>query len=222
MLSKIARTITRPFDERFDAVERFRESLLGKSVPQHAKRYYYCFGGIAFFLFLIQAITGMLLTLYYVPSVDQAYSSTFYISNYVNYGWLIRSVHSWSAQLMFIFVVLHMIRVYVTASYKHPRELNWVAGMVLLIATMASLLTGNLLPWDQKAYWGSTVVVSLAEKIPLIGKPFSYIIMGGNKIGQATLTRFFSAHILLLPAGMIVFMGTHFWMVRKQGISEPL
>ncbi len=222
MLNRMARAMMRPFDERFDAAERIKESLLNRSVPEYATRYYYCFGGIAFFLFLIQVITGALLTLYYVPSVDQAYSSTFYISNYVNYGWLIRSVHSWSAQLMFVFVVLHMIRVYVTASYKHPRELNWVAGVVLLIATMASLLTGNLLPWDQKAYWGSTVVVSLAEKIPIMGKPLSHVIMGGDKIGQATLTRFFSAHIMLLPAGLIVFMAVHFWMVRKQGISEPL
>ncbi|MCL5291516.1 MAG: cytochrome b N-terminal domain-containing protein [Actinobacteria bacterium] len=222
MLSKVVRTIARPFDERFNLTNRLHESLLDKPVPDHARRYYFCFGGIAFFLFLTQAITGVLLTMYYVPSQDQAYSSVFYISNYVNYGWLLRSIHNWGAQLMVVFVMLHMLRVYITASYKHPREFNWVVGMLLLMTTMAFTLTGYLLPWDQKAYWGSTVTISLVEKVPFFGKSMANIIMGGDKLGQATLTRFFSAHIMVLPAGLVLFMAAHFWMVRKQGISGPL
>lgn len=222
MPSRILSVLVRPFDERFDLTNRLHKSLLDKGVPDHARRYYFCFGGITFFLFCIQSITGILLTMYYIPSADQAYSSVFYITNYVSYGWLIRSIHSWSAQLMVVFIILHMLRVYITASYKPPREYNWVVGVVLLLLTMGFSLTGYLLPWDQKAYWGSTVTISLVEKMPVIGKTLSYIIMGGDKLGQATLTRFFSAHIMVLPAVLALFLVAHFWMIRKQGISGPL
>ncbi|MCL4498872.1 MAG: cytochrome b N-terminal domain-containing protein [Chloroflexi bacterium] len=222
LLNRMVKAVARPFDERFDLTNRLHKSLFNKPVPEHARRYYFCFGGITFFLFCVQAITGMLLTMYYIPSSDQAYSSTFYISNYVSYGWLIRSVHNWGAQLMVIFVVMHMLRVYVTASYKPPREYNWVVGMILLLITMGFSLTGYLLPWDQRAYWGSTVTISLVEKVPFIGKTMSYIIMGGERLGQATLTRFFSAHIMVLPATLFLFVFAHFWMIRKQGISGPM
>jgi quinol-cytochrome oxidoreductase complex cytochrome b subunit len=191
-------------------------------VPNYARRYYYCFGGITFFLFLLQLVTGALLTLYYVPEPGRAYASVFYISNFVSYGWLIRSIHHWSANLMVIFVLLHMLRVYLTGAYKHPREFNWITGVVLLLLVMTFAFTGYLLPWDQKAYWGSTVGISFIERIPFIGKTLAYILMGGEKIGGPTLTRFFSLHTMLLPAFLIIFLIGHFWMIRKQGISGPL
>lgn len=222
MFSRVFKPLIRPIDRRFEVVDQLHESLLDKPIPLHARRYYFCFGGITFFLFLVQAVTGILLTMYYVPSQEQAYASVFYINNYVNYGWLIRSIHGWAAHLMVVFVILHMIRVYVTASYKPPRELNWVVGVFLLLLTMAFSLTGYLLPWDQKAYWGSTVTISLIEKVPFVGETMAYLIMGGEKLGQATLTRFFSAHIMILPALLVVFVVAHFWMIRKQGISGPL
>lgn len=214
--------VRRPLDERFDLTNHLAVSLTGKAVPDHARRYYYCFGGITFFLLLVEAVTGMMLTMYYVPSSQQAYASVYYISHYVRYGWLVRSIHSWAAQLIMIFVLLHMIRVFVTGSYKDPRQLNWVAGVVLLLLVFGFSLTGILLPWDQNAYWRSTVTVNLVREAPLVGGALSRILMGGDNVGGSTLTRFFSAHIMLLPAVAAAFLVAHFWMVRRQGISGPM
>jgi len=214
--------LIRPLDERFDIVNRVHKGLLDKEVPIYAQRFYYCFGGITFFLFLIQVLTGIILTIYYVPSVEKAFSSVYFISNYVHYGWLIRSIHHWAANLVVIFVVIHMIRVFITGSYKPPREFNWVAGVVLLLVTLGFSLTGYLLPWDQKAYWGSTVVTSLINKVPVLGPILHNIVVGGDAIGQPTLTRFFNLHVMVLPATIILFLLIHFWMIRKQGISKPL
>ena len=214
--------LTRPFDERLDLTNRLHAALLDRTVPDHARRYYFCFGGITFFLFLVEAVTGIILTFYYVPTPDRAYASVYYISHYVSYGWLIRSIHSWGAQLMVVFVVGHMLRVYLTGSYKRPREFNWVVGVVLFALTMAFSLTGHLLPWDSRAYWGSTVTLSLVNKIPIVGGLIGSVMMGADSVGAATLTRFFSGHIMLLPAAVCAFLALHFWMVRKQGISGPL
>ncbi len=210
------------FDDRFELTDRLHKSLLDKPVPNYARRYYYCFGGITFFLFLVQVVTGVILTIYYVPSVDKAYASVYYISNFVNYGWLIRSIHFWSANLMVIFIFMHLLRVFITGSYKPPRELNWVAGMVLLGVTLGFSLTGYLLPWDQKAFWASTVTVSLASKVPFAGETLHSILVGGEAIGQPTLTRFFSFHVMIFPFLLILLLVSHFWMIRRQGISKPL
>ncbi len=214
--------LTEPLDERFELTDRLHQTLLDKPVPLYARRYYYCFGGITFFLFVVQVITGIILTIYYVPSIEKAYSSVYYLSHYVNYGWLIRSIHHWSANLIVIFVILHLVRVFMTGSYKPPREFNWVVGMLLLFTTLGFSLTGYLLPWDQKAYWGSTVVTSLIKKVPVIGPTLSVIIVGGDAIGQPTLTRFFNLHVMILPAIIMMFVVVHFWMIRKQGLSRPL
>lgn len=214
--------LTETLDSRVGLSRRLHRWLLDRTVPEHARRYYYCFGGVTFFLLLVQGITGVILTLYYVPSPERAYASVYYISHYVSYGWLIRSIHHWAAELMIVFVLLHMIRVFITGSYKPPRELNWVAGVLLLLVTLGFSLTGYLLPWDQKAYWGSAVTLALFKKVPLVGPFLSQVMMGGQTIGGATLTRFFSAHIMLLPAAVVVLLVAHFWMIRHQGISEGL
>jgi menaquinol-cytochrome c reductase cytochrome b subunit len=214
--------VARPFDERYQLTDRLHKNLFDKPVPMHARRFWYCFGGLTFFVFLLQAITGIFLTFYYVPSPDRAYSSVYYITHYVDFGWLIRSIHLWGAHLMVIFVVLHMLRVFWTASYKKPREFNWIAGVLLFALTMAFGLTGYLLPWDNKAYWGSTVATSLMAQVPLIGKQIQYIVLGGSTIGGPTLTRFFSLHVFILPVSLIGLMVLHFWMIRKQGIAGPL
>lgn len=214
--------LIKPLNDRFDIVNRLHKGLLDKEVPVYAQRFWYCFGGITFFLFLIQVVTGIILLIYYVPSVEKAYASVYFISYYAHYGWLVRSIHHWAANLVVIFVVLHMIRVFVTGSYKAPREFNWVAGVVLLLVTLGFSLTGYLLPWDQKAYWGSTVVTSLITKVPVLGPVLHNIVVGGETIGQPTLTRFFSLHVMILPAIILIALVVHFWMIRKQGISEPL
>ena len=221
-MASIGDRLAEPFDERLDLRNRIRTRVFAKPVPMHARRFWYCFGGLTFFVAIMQGLSGLFLTLYYEPTPERAYASVFYISNYVQYGWLIRSIHAWGAQLMVVLIIIHMIRVYATASYKHPRELNWVAGVLLFVITMVFGLTGYLLPWDQKAYWGSTVTVQLVKQVPVMGAWMARLVVGGDSLGAPTLTRFYSSHIMLLPATLIGLLFVHFWMVRKQGISGPL
>jgi len=193
-----------------------------RTVPAHARRFWFCFGGLTFFTAIMQALSGIVLAFYYQPTPERAYASIFYISNYVKYGWFIRSVHAWGARLMVAFIIIHMLRVYVTASYKHPREMNWVAGVFLFVITMAFGLTGSLLPWDQQAYWGTAGAIAFIEKTPVVGDWIARFIVGGDAIGPSALSRFYSGHIMMLPAALVILLSVHFWMVRKQGISGPL
>jgi quinol-cytochrome oxidoreductase complex cytochrome b subunit len=208
-------------DERFD-VRIPLEVFLKKPVPKHAIRWYFCLGGITFALFLIQGVTGILLSLYYKPTPEQAYESILFIMNNVQFGWLIRSIHSWSASLMIAFCVAHMLRVFITGSYKNPRELNWVAGVVLLLLTLAFGFTGYLLPWDQKALWGSTVGSEILGVVPLVGEALLKLLRGGLEISGLTLTRFYGIHMLVLPVLVFLFLAVHFVIIRRQGISGPL
>jgi cytochrome b6 len=179
-------------------------------------------GGITFALFVIQGITGILLSLYYKPTPEQAYESILFIMNNVRFGWLIRSIHSWSASLMIAFCIAHMLRVFITGSYKNPRELNWVAGVFLLLLTLAFGFTGYLLPWDQKALWGSTVGSEILGVVPLIGDALLGLLRGGAEITGLTLTRFYGLHMLVLPVLVFIFLAVHFVIIRRQGISGPL
>jgi quinol-cytochrome oxidoreductase complex cytochrome b subunit len=208
-------------DERFD-VRIPLEAFLKKPVPKHAIRWYFCLGGITFALFLIQGVTGILLSLYYRPTPEQAYESILFIMNNVRFGWLIRSIHSWSSTLMIAFCVAHMLRVFITGAYKKPRELNWVAGVFLLLLTLAFGFTGYLLPWDQKALWGSTVGSEILGIIPLIGGWLLGLLRGGLEITGLTLTRFYGIHMLVLPVLAFIFLAAHFIIIRRQGISGPL
>ncbi len=209
------------FDERFD-VRIPLEAFLKKPVPKHAIRWYFCLGGITFALFIIQGITGILLSLYYKPTPNEAYESILFIMNNVRFGWLIRSIHSWSSSLMIAACVAHMLRVYITGSFKKPRELNWVAGAVLLLLTLAFGFTGYLLPWDQKALWGSTVGSEILGAVPGIGEALLGLLRGGLEITGLTLTRFYGIHMLLLPVLAFIFLAAHFVIIRRQGISGPL
>jgi quinol-cytochrome oxidoreductase complex cytochrome b subunit len=208
-------------DERFD-VRVPLEAFLKKPVPKHAIRWYFCLGGITFALFVIQGVTGILLSLYYKPTPEQAYESILFIMNNVRFGWLIRSIHSWSATLMIAACIAHMLRVFITGSFKKPRELNWIAGVVLLLLTLVFGFTGYLLPWDQKAFWGSTVGSEIVGAIPWIGEALLGLLRGGSDITALTLTRFYGIHMLVLPVATFVFLGFHFIIIRRQGISGPL
>jgi len=208
-------------DERFDLSGPL-QAFLKKPVPKHALRWYFCLGGITFSLFVIQGITGILLSLYYRPTPEQAYDSILFIMNNVRFGWLIRSIHSWSSSLMIATCVAHLLRVYITGAYKKPRELNWVAGVVLLLLTLAFGFTGYLLPWDQKAFWGSTVGSEILGVVPLVGDQLLGLLRGGPDVTGLTLTRFYGIHMLVLPVLMFVFLGIHFIIIRRQGISGPL
>lgn len=217
-----AEQITAPIDERLGMMDWIRTRVFIKPVPAHTRRFWFCFGGVTFVTAIMQALSGAVLAFYYQPTPERAYASIFYISHYVKYGWFIRSVHVWGARLMVAFIIIHMLRVYVTASYKHPRELNWVAGVFLFIITMAFSLTGSLLSWDQKAYWGTAGAIALIEKTPVVGDWVAYFIVGGDTIGASALSRFYSGHIMVLPSVLTILLFAHFWMVRKQGISGPL
>lgn len=204
-------------DSRF-GVKEPHKGFLQRPVPS-GLNYSYCLGGAAFTLFLISAVTGLFLSVYYVPSELEAYKSIIRINEDVQFGWLVRSTHKWSANLLIVFIILHTIRVFVTGSYRPPRELNWVAGSITFVLAMASGFTGYLLPWDQKAYWATVVGTSMPGTVPFIGRTVLYLVRGGPDVDGATLIRFYSMHVLFLPFMMAVIQWAHFHMVKRQGIS---
>jgi quinol-cytochrome oxidoreductase complex cytochrome b subunit len=208
-------------DDRFDIVKPTKK-VLEKPVPLFATRWMYCLGGITFTLFGIQAITGILLAFFYKPTPEAAYQSILFIENQVRFGAAIRSIHHWSANGMVVMVIAHMVRVFIHGAFKAPRELNWVSGVLLLILTLAFGLTGYLLPWDQRAYWATTVASEIAGGIPQIGDVVMVFLRGGWDVTAVTLSRFYALHVIALPVFILLLLGAHFLMVRRQGIKEPL
>ena len=198
------------------------EDQYNRIVPKHATNYIYCFGGIAFVLFIILAATGILLAVYYQPTPDTAYQSVLNISTHVQFGWWIRSIHRWAAGGMVLLVFVHLLRVFFTGAYKAPRELNWLTGVALLLITLGFGFTGYLLPWDQKAYWATKVGTDIAGSVPVIGHFLLVTLRGGEQISAATLGRFFDLHVLVLPAIIVILLVGHFWMIRRHGISGRL
>ena len=214
-------------DQRYPFTEDVDKALYQR-VPNFANAFYYCFGGMVFVLILFQLLTGILLALYYVPDAAgnpaPAYSSVLFIQNNVYLGWLIRGVHFWSANLLIIMVLLHMARVYWTGSYRAPRELNWVVGVTMLIIILALALTGYLLPWDTKAYFATEVTIKITAGIPIpaVSEFIKQLLQGGPVVGPPTLQRFFTLHVFVLPALIVLLMYIHFKLIRAHGISEPL
>ncbi len=208
-------------DERLEMHEILKKDVLDKPIPK-GLNISYCFGGITFFLFVMLAVTGYFMTLYYVPSPEQAYDAVDYLTFEVPLGYIVRGVHSWSANLMMVAIFIHMIRVFVYGAYKNPREINWMTGVCLFCLVMAFGFTGYLLPWDQKAYWATKVGTSIMGTVPVVGEYTLRMMRGGKTLGALTLTRFYALHVLFLPAATMVFMIGHFEMILKQGISKPL
>ncbi|MFQ5401347.1 MAG: cytochrome bc complex cytochrome b subunit [Anaerolineae bacterium] len=205
-------------DERFQ-VRDLSRALLHVYIPQESKPFY--LGGITLFLFIEQVITGSLLTLYYQPTPDTAYDSVLFISSNVNFGWLIRSIHAWGANLMIVFCVLHLLRVYFQGVYKKPREITWVVGVVLLTITMGFGFTGYLLPWDQRAFWATTVGTEIAGAVPVVGEYLLRFLRSGTDVTAATLTRFYGVHTLLLPLTLGLLLGIHLVLIHQQGLANP-
>jgi quinol-cytochrome oxidoreductase complex cytochrome b subunit len=203
--------------------DRVWDTLFARHIPE-AKgpvSWLYTLGSAALFLFVVQVITGILLAMNYVPSPDHAYDSVRYINEQVMWGHLVRGIHHWGASFMVVVVVLHLLRVYFMGAYKYPREMTWWVGLLLFLLVMGFSFTGYLLPWDQKAYWATTVGTHIAGQTPLIGNALSKLMQGGNDMGASTLTRFYAIHVLLLPALIALFILVHLFLVIWHGISEP-
>jgi ubiquinol-cytochrome c reductase cytochrome b subunit len=194
-------------------------ALLHVRIPMTARTYY--FGGIALFLFGIQAATGTLLALYYKPTPEAAYDSVVFITTDISFGWLIRSVHHWAANLMIIFVVLHLLRVFFQAAYKFPRELTWLFGAGLLIVTILFGFTGYLLPWDQRAFWATVVGTDIGGAVPIVGDAVLTLLRGGAEVGETTLSRFFGIHVLVLPIALAGLLVIHLTLVHQLGLANP-
>ena len=204
-------------DERL-GLKTIYDVTLDRKVPK--VNWFFTLGSASLFLFVMQGVTGILLTVYYVPTPDHAYDSIQYIMNNVTFGWLIRGIHHWGATLMVIFVFLHMLRVFYFASYKYPRELTWLTGVVLLLATLGMGFTGYLLPWNQRSYWATTVGTEIPGTVPLIGQFITNVLRGGPDLSAVTLSRFFAVHIWFLPAVIVLMIGIHLYMIIRLGISH--
>jgi quinol-cytochrome oxidoreductase complex cytochrome b subunit len=168
-------------------------------------------------LYGILTVTGVLLMFYYVPSVERAYVNIQELQTEVAFGQLMRNMHRWSAHLMVVAVILHMVRVFYTGAYKPPRQFNWVIGMMLLLLTLLGSFTGYLLPWDQLAFWAITVGANIAGYMPLFGSQIQRLMLGGPQVGQEALTRFYVLHIMIIPLSIALLTSLHLWRVRKDG-----
>jgi quinol-cytochrome oxidoreductase complex cytochrome b subunit len=181
----------------------------------------YTLGSATLFTGIMQIVTGILLTIYYVPTPDHAYDSVSYITTQVPAGWLIRGLHHWGASAMVVLVILHMLRVILYGAYKFPREVTWLTGVALLLVVIGFGFTGYLLPWDQKAYWATTVGTRIAGTPPFIGDWIMQVMRGGEELTAITLARFFGVHVWVLPATLLTLIGIHMYLVIRIGISAP-
>ncbi len=206
-------TIASPFRPRADGRH--------KSVPVHRFSVMYYFGGITLFLFVVQVPTGILLMLYYQPSADHAFESVEFMMTTVPFGWLIRSLHSWSANLMIGFAFLHLVSVYFAKAYRPPRELSWVTGCLALFLVLAFGFSGYLLPWNELALFATKVGTQIPSTIPLVGEWITRFLRGGDRVTGATLSRFFGWHVAILPALTTLLVAVHLLGVQLHGMSVP-
>src|SRR5512146_418561 len=195
--------------------------LRKKSVPVHRLSYWYFLGGITLFLFGIQVVTGILLLLYYRPGANEAFESVQYIMTRVQFGWLIRSIHSWSANLMIFTAFAHMFSVLFLKSYRKPRELTWISGLLLLFLALGFGFSGYLLPWSTLSFFATKVGTEITGQVPIIGPPMVRFLRGGEDVTGATLTRFFGFHVAVLPGITTLLLGLHLLLVQRFGISVP-
>lgn len=192
-----------------------------KTVPQHRHSVWYYLGGMTLFFFVVQVVTGILLLLYYRPSAAEAYDSVQFIMTRVPFGWMIRSIHSWSANLMVGAAFIHLFSVLFLKAYRKPREITWISGVLLLFLILAFGFTGYLLPWNELAFFATRVGTDIAGAVPVIGEATVRFLRGGPDVTGATLTRFFGVHVAVLPAIATVLLGLHLALVQYHGMSVP-
>ncbi|MCD6401909.1 MAG: cytochrome b N-terminal domain-containing protein [Anaerolineales bacterium] len=213
----MAENIYKWLDERLGLTTIY-DTILDRKVPE--VNWWFTLGSASLFLFLMQGITGIFLSVYYVPSPDQAYDSIEYIMNEVAFGWLVRGIHHWGASVMVLIVFIHMLRVFFYGAYKFPREVTWLTGVLLLLSVLGMGFTGYLHPWNQKAYWATTVGTEIGGTVPFIGDFILRVLRGGSDVSAVTLARFFSVHIWMLPALITSLISIHLYLVIRLGISS--
>jgi ubiquinol-cytochrome c reductase cytochrome b subunit len=189
-------------------------------VPKTTASWLYVFGSAALTVLIVQIVTGILLAISYVPSAAEAWTALQDLNHQVPMGWFLRGVHGWGSNFMVAIVIVHMVQVFLFGAYKYPRELTWITGVFLLLMTLGMAFTGQVLRFDQDAYWGLGIGVSIAGRVPAIGGQLVHLLLGGATIGTATLTRFFALHVFVIPGTLLAFVGLHLWMVLKLGINE--
>ncbi|SEQ26146.1 menaquinol-cytochrome c reductase cytochrome b subunit [Virgibacillus subterraneus] len=215
-------------DDRVDISPLWRD-IADHEVPEHVNpahhfsAFVYCFGGLTFFVVVIQILSGMFLTMYYVPDIENAWKSVYYLQTEVAHGQIVRGMHHWGASVVIVMLLLHTLRVFFQGAYKKPRELNWIVGVLIFFVMLGLGFTGYLLPWDNKAYFATQVGLEIAEQVPFMGEQIKTLLAGdANIVGAQTLTRFFAIHVFFLPAALFGLMAAHFILIRRQGISGPL
>src|SRR5947209_7440176 len=215
-----AETIRTWLDERV-AINSLTEVASHKEIPLHRQTIWYYFGGMTLFLFAVQVATGILLLLYYRPSAEGAFESVQFIMTEVKFGWLIRSIHSWSANLMIATLFIHMFSVYFLRAYRPPREMTWVSGALLLFIAIGFGFSGYLLPWNKLAFFATKVGTEIAGVVPIVGRPVLRFLRGGDDVTGGTLTRFFGFHVAVLPAIATALITVHVLLVQLHGMSVP-
>jgi cytochrome b6 len=198
-----------------------RETASHKEVPMHRYSALYFFGGMTLFFFIVQVATGILLMLYYRPSAGEAFESVEFLMTTVPFGWLIRSIHSWSANLMIFFLFVHLATVYFMKAYRPPREITWVTGSLLLFLALAFGFSGYLLPWNRLAFFATNVGTDIAGAVPVVGEYLMRFLRGGDRVTGGTLSRFYGWHVAILPAITTAILGIHLLLVQVQGMSVP-
>ncbi len=220
--AKLAQAVTVPVDwleERSGLVGGIRYFLFRK-VPRDIG-WWHTLGSATLTAFLVQTLTGVILAMYYKPDPRTAYESIERITNEITLGWLVRGMHRWGASVFIILMFLHMGRVFLFGAYKYPRELNWLIGVLLLALAMGEGFTGYLLPWDQTAYWATVVGININATAPVAGPFLADFLRGGTEIGNDTLSRFYSLHMLVIPGGLMALIGLHLYLVIRLGITPP-
>jgi ubiquinol-cytochrome c reductase cytochrome b subunit len=207
------------FDRRTGLTEPVTE-MAAHPTPASAASWWYVFGSAATVLLALQVITGILLALVYSPSASNAWPSLQYINHNLTLGWYLRAIHGWGSDFMIAIVLIHMAQVFLFGAYKFPRELTWIVGVFLLLFTLGMAFTGQVMRFDQDAYWGLGIGASILSRVPFIGGPLVHLLLGGPIIAGATLSRFFALHVFIIPGMLLGFVGLHIWMVLHLGINE--
>ena len=213
------RNIALWIDDRLDISKLFAATA-GHSVPRRSGSWFYVFGSGTLLCFMVQIVTGICLALVYVPSADQAYTSLEYLNYQQQFGWFVRAMHYWGSNFMVAIMFLHLTQVFLFGAFKYPREMTWISGVILLLCTLGMAFTGQILRFDQDAYWGLGIGAAMAGRVPLMGPAIVHMMLGGPIIAGETLSRFFTLHVFVIPGTILAIVSLHLRLVLTKGINE--